>query len=171
MLFRSFTFYGERQLEYSVSSNGLLQLWPTLVGMPSANLNNVGIPNAEAPNRFIAAFWDDLFPLPAAMGMPASSVLTRSFGTAPARRFVVQWTNFAVYDDQTARLTLQAKLFEGSNAIELHYCTLTPGRMANRVTGESATIGIESPDGRGGVQHAFNRANAVNTMSALRFTP
>jgi hypothetical protein len=43
--------------------------------------------------------------------------------------------------------------------------------MANRVTGESATVGIESPDGRAGRQHSFNRAMAVNTGTALRFTP
>jgi hypothetical protein len=166
-----FIFYGERQLEYSVSSNGLVQLWPSLMGSPSTSFNNVAIPTPDPPNRFIAAFWDDLFPLPASMGMPASSVLTRTLGTAPNRRFVIQWTNYSIYDDQRARLTFQAKLFEGSNAIELHYCTLTPGMQPNRASGESATIGIESPDGRAGVQFAFNRANAVNTMNALRFTP
>ncbi|MFO0604088.1 MAG: hypothetical protein U0324_12980 [Polyangiales bacterium] len=167
----AFTFYGERELEYSVSSNGLIQLWPNLMGAPTNSYGNVGIPNTEAPNRYIAAFWDDLFPLGASMGMPASSVLTRTLGAAPNRRFVIQWTGFSVFDDQTARLTLQAKLFEGTNVIELHYCTLTPGMMATRTSGDSATVGIESPDGRAGLQHSFNRANAVNTMNGIRFTP
>ena len=98
-------------------------------------------------------------------------MLTRTLGAAPNRRFVIQWANFTVFDDQRARMTMQVKLFEGANAIELHYCTLTPGMMANRVTGESATVGIESPDGRAGRQHSFNRAMAVNTGTALRFTP
>ena len=166
-----FTFYNQRQLEFSVSSNGLVQLWPTLIGMPSNSFDNVAIPNAAGPNGFIAAFWDDLFPLAGAMGMPGSSVLTRTLGTAPNRRFVIQWTNFTIYDDQRARMTMQVKLFEGAQAIELHYCTLTPGMMTDRITGNSATVGIESPDGMAGRQHSFNRAMSVNTTTAYRFTP
>lgn len=165
------TFYGQRELEYSVSTNGLVQLWPTLMGTASNSFNNVAIPNAEAPNGYIAAFWDDLFPVAATMGMPASSVLTRTLGAAPNRRFVIQWANFSVFDDQRARMTMQVKLFEGSNAIEVHYCALTPGMMTNRITGESATVGVESPDGRSGRQHSFNRAMSVNTMMGIRFAP
>jgi hypothetical protein len=160
-----FTFYGERQLEYAVSSNGLLQLFPTLMGVPTNTYDNQPIPTAAAPNRFVAAFWDDLLPI---MG---SSVVTRTLGAAPNRRFVVQWTNFSVFGDDSARMTFQAKLFETSNAIELHYCTLTAGMMGGRITGDSATIGIESADGVGGRQHSHNTATSVSTTAAFRFAP
>lgn len=160
-----FVFFGERQLEYSVSSNGLVQLWPSLAGMPSASLDNTAIPNAAAPNRFIAAFWDDLFP---EMG---SQALTRTLGTAPNRRFVVQWTNFSNYNDRMARMTFQAKLFETTNVIELHYCAITPGAMPPLATGSSATIGIENADGTRGRQHSHNTAMSVSAMTGLRFTP
>jgi hypothetical protein len=66
---------------------------------------------------------------------------------------------------------MQAKLFETTGVIELHYCTLTPGAMAPLVTGSSATIGIESPDGRNGRMHSHERAMAVSATTALRFTP
>ncbi|MFO0650875.1 MAG: hypothetical protein U0326_31915 [Polyangiales bacterium] len=161
----AFTLYGERELEFAVSSNGLLQLFPSLMGATTNTYDNQPIPTAAAPNRFVAAFWDDLLPV---MG---STVTTRTFGTAPARRFVVQWGSFAIFGDDTARLTFQAKLFEGSNAIELHYCTLTPGMMTGRATGDSATIGIESADGASGVQHSHNAAMSVSTTAAIRFTP
>jgi len=161
----AFTFYDERELEYAVSSNGLLQLFPTLMGTTTNTYDNQPIPTAAAPNRFVAAFWDDLLPV---MG---SSVLTRTIGTAPNRRFVVQWTNFSVFGDDTARMTFQAKLFETSNAIELHYCTLTAGMMGGRITGDSATIGIESADGVGGRQHSYNAATSVSTTAAFRFAP
>ena len=158
-------FFGERQLEYSVNSNGLVQLWPSLTGMPSASLDNTAIPNAGGPNRFIAAFWDDLFP---EMG---SQALTRTLGTAPNRRFVVQWTNFSNYNDRMARMTFQAKLFETTNVIELHYCAITPGAMPPLATGSSATIGIENADGTRGLQHSNNTAMSVSATTGLRFTP
>lgn len=161
----AFTLYGERELEFAVSSNGLLQLFPTLAGTTTNTYDNQPIPTAATPNRFVAAFWDDLLPV---MG---STVITRTLGAAPNRRFVVQWGAFAIYGDDAARLTFQAKLFEGTNAIELHYCTLTPGMMTGRATGDSATIGVESADGASGLQHSHNAAMSVSTTSAIRFTP
>ncbi len=159
------TFFGENELEYSVSSNGLFQLYPTLTGTPSNSYTNVAIPTAGAPDRFLAPFWDDLFPV---MG---SSVLIRTLGTAPNRRHVVQWTSFAHYADMTARLTFQAKVFETTNVIEFHYCTLTAGAMAPLVTGSSATIGIENVAGTSGRQHSFDTAMSVSAANAIRFTP
>ena len=160
-----FEFYGERELEYSVSTNGLLQLFPTLMATPSTAYENQPIPTAAPPSRFVAPFWDDLVP------SPTSRVLVRTVGTAPDRRFVVQWTDFAPFGDSRARITMQAHLFEGSDAIEMHYCALTPGMLAGRVTGDSATVGIESPDGSAGRQHSFNTPMSVSTTTALRYTP
>lgn len=159
------TFFGQRMLEYSVSSNGLVQLFPAIAGaMPSNSYGNVAIPERGAPSGFVAAFWDDLLPV---MG---SRVLTRTLGVAPDRRFVVQWTQFAFFGDDRARLTFQAKLFEGG-AVELHYCSITPGADAPRAAGGSATVGIESPDGSTGRQHSFNDPTGVSTARALRFVP
>ncbi len=161
----AFTLYGERELEFAVSSNGLLQLFPTLMGTTTNTYDNQPIPTAATPNAFIAAFWDDLLPV------AGSAVTTRTFGTAPSRRFVVQWGGFAIFGDDRARLTFQAKLFEGTNAVELHYCTLTAGAMTGRAAGDSATIDIESPGGTSGVEHSYNAAISASTTAAIRFTP
>ena len=160
------TFFGQRMLEYSVSSNGLVQLFPAITGaMPSNSYGNTAIPERGVPNGFIAAFWDDLLPV---MG---SRVVTRTLGAAPDRRFVVQWTQYAIFGDDRARLTFQAKLFEGAGAIELHYCSITAGADAPRATGGSATVGIESPDGSAGRQHSFNDPTGISTARAMRFVP
>jgi hypothetical protein len=160
------TFFGQRMLEYSVSSNGLLQLHPLIAGaMPSNSFSNVAIPDRAVPNGFIAAFWDDL------IAVTSSRVVTRTLGAAPDRRFVVQWTQFAFYGDDRARLTFQAKLFEGSGAIEVHHCAITAGADAMRATGGSATVGIESLDGSAGRQHSFDDATGISTARAMRFVP
>jgi len=78
---------------------------------------------------------------------------------------------FSFYNDRMARLTFQAKLFETTGVIELHYCTLTPGMNAGFATGSSATIGVESPDGRSGRMHSHERAMSISTTSAIRFSP
>jgi hypothetical protein len=160
-----FTFFGERVLEYSVSTNGLVQLWPTLMGTPSTAFDNVPIPTPAEPNGFIAAWWDDL------LSHMGARVLTRTRGTAPNRRFVVQWTGYSFYNDNTARMTFQAKLFETSNVIEVHYCSVTPGMNAGFATGSSASVGMESGTGRTGLQHSFNTAMSISTATALRWTP
>ena len=160
------TFFGQRMLEYSASTNGLLQLFPVIAGAPpSSSFDNAAIPTRAAPNGFIAALWDDL------VAVAGSRVVTRTLGATPDRRFVIQWTQFAFYGDDRARLTFQAKLFEGSGAIEVHYCALTAGMDAPRAAGGSATVGVESPDGTSGRQHSFNDATGLSTARAIRFVP
>ena len=69
-------------------------------------------------------------------------------------------------------MNFQVKLFETTNVVEFHYCSLDPGTgLATAVSGSGATIGLENTAGTEGVQHSFNTANSVNTTDALRFTP
>lgn len=160
------TFFGRPMTAYSASSNGFLQLHASVASAATANVfENVPIPTAAAPNGLVAAFWDDLVPL------SGSRVQAHAFGSAPDRRFVLQWAGFAFPRDVRARLTFQVKLFEGSGAVEVHHCELAPGTDAPRATGSSATVGVESPDGAAGRQHSFNDAAALSTTRALRFTP
>lgn len=161
----TFPFFGAPQLEYTVSTNGLLQLFPSLPATGNNTLENAAIPTPGAPDGFVAAFWDDLF------AESTSQASTRVFGATPSRRFVVEWRGFSNYNDRAARMTFQAKLFETTGVIELHYCAITAGMMAPLATGGSATVGIESPDGRSGRQHSFNTPMSVSTAGALRYTP
>jgi hypothetical protein len=131
---------------------------------PSIADVNVAMPNNRAPNGLVAPFWDDLAPVD-----ETSDVRVATLGRAPARRLVVQWTNWQVIGDTASRLVFQTKLFEGTNVIEHHYCAATPARALP--LGASATIGVESLDGASAVGIAHNRFNAVDPANAYRLAP
>ena len=117
-------------------------------------------------NNIVATFWDDLNTN--AMSTARAEVL----GSAGSRRFVIEWGGYGFYSAGsigTERLTFQAKLFEGTNVIELHYCTLAAnGGTAGDVTGVASTIGVENATGSEAIVHS---PAPVNTTNALRFTP
>ncbi len=161
----AFDFFGSAVTHYNATSNALVQLWPSAAGVGSTAYINVAIPTAAEPSNFIAAFWDDLVP-----GM--GRVVTNTTGTAPNRVFTVQWTTFSLLRDAGSRLTFQAQLYETSDVIELHYCTLTPGTVdVPGATGGGATVGLENPGGTLGFQHSIDTAMSVGTVNGIRFTP
>ena len=159
----AFTYFGTAVDHYSVATNGYLQLWTGATGTPSAVYANDPIPTSALTN-FVAPLWDDLD-----VNAPAS-VRTATFGTAPTRRFVTEWNNAAFHGDSMSVLRFQAKLFETTNVIEFHYCTLTPSDDT-RASGDSATVGIENTAGDVGVQHSNDTAASISTATAIRFTP
>ncbi len=162
------TFFGDAATRWSMSSNGLLQLYAATGGSASTAYSNYGIPDAdEEPDGFVAPFWDDLRTVDDDDNQIATA-RTITIGTTPARRFVTQWTNFTD-GDGLIRLTFQAKLFEGTNVIELHYCSITAGN--GRASGNSATIGAESLTSEFGTQVSYDTADAVVTGRAYRLTP
>lgn len=158
------TYFGAAATHYSVSSNGYLQLWPSAAGEAAITERNVAFPTVGQPDGTVAPFWDDLIPFD-----ETTDVRVAALGTAPRRRFVVQWTRWQVVGDTASDLTFQAKLFEGTNVVEFHYCTVTPARTLP--LGAAASIGLESLDGRDGVTTALNRLNAVDPTNAFRYTP
>ena len=87
----------------------------------------------------------------------------------------VEWFDTAQYvagAPGLERLTFQVQLYETTNVVEFHYCTLNAnGATSGFVTGNSATVGIEALNGTSGTQHSSNQMNAINTMSGIRFTP
>jgi cysteine-rich repeat protein len=159
----AFSFFGTAVTHYSVTSNGFVQLWTSATGAPSTTYINAAIADTAPPNGMIAPFWDDLNVVAG-----TSTLRSRIVGTAPNRRFVIEWGSFIPFGVPGDSLRFQAWLREGSSQIELHYCSLTGSA---RSTGESATIGLESLDGTSGVPVSFNTASAVTTGSGYRFTP
>jgi hypothetical protein len=113
--------HGAAASHYALTSNGILQLFPNAMGTASTSFSNATIPASGTPNNYIAPFWDDL----RTAGSMTVGARVATLGTAPNRRFVAQWTDFTLPLDETARLTFQAKVFETTNVIEFHYCTLT----------------------------------------------
>ena len=167
-----FNFFGTAVTNYSVTSNGFAQLWPSATGTPSTSASPTAIPSSSGPNNMVAVFWDDL--INAASG---TTVKTLTTGAMPNRKFTIEWANFSLYDQTTMgagpeRLTFQAQLYETTNVIEYHYCTLAANAGdAPRTTGGAAAVGVENAAGTSGVQHSFNTTGSVSTANAIRFTP
>ncbi len=163
----AFDYFRSPVTHFSASSNGFVQLWPSATGTPSSSAGNAAIPSTATPNGYVAAFWDDLAPPSAG----ASDVRVLDVAAAP-RHFTVQWTNWQFFLSTGSVLTFQAQFFETSNVIQFHYCTLTPASATDtRITGSSATIGLENLTGSTGVPFEYNTASSVTAATALVFTP
>ena len=155
----SFDLHGQTYQNLTISSNGLL-IFGSNIGYNA--YSNVSIPNAAAPNNFIAAYWDDLNP---AVG---GQIYTLVDGTAPNRRFTVAWVDvphFSAGDAATFEITLH----EASNEIDTQYLDTLFGNP-NVDSGKSATVGLENATGTDGLQISYNSATITNN-SAYRITP
>jgi V8-like Glu-specific endopeptidase len=142
----NFKFYGNTKTEVYVGSNGLVLFSPI-----SGNFyTNASIPNAENPNEFIAAFWDDLD------GSSQGTVYYKQDGG----RFIVQFTNWQKYSG-TGSLTFQVVL-HSSGKILIYYNNMN-------ATLTSATVGIENADASIGLQVAYN-ASYIHNDLALQFS-
>jgi len=142
----------------SIATNGFL----SFESLSSAEFQNGPLPgqvverdsgtNGIIPASLIAPFWDDLI-------MKSDSTVTmRTFGFEPNRRFVVQWSNMSVLDedgrDQNSSLTFEVVLFEGSNDIQFVYGNISGPRS----DGSSATIGLQDLKRVTAVQTGFNES-------------
>ncbi|MCX6875774.1 MAG: choice-of-anchor D domain-containing protein [Verrucomicrobia bacterium] len=150
----SFSFYGTAYTTCDLCSNGFLAFNNT-----SNQWNNQSIPNPAVPNAMIAGWWDDLDP------GQAGTVYYKTLGSAPNRRFIVQFQAVEERSFASNLNTFQFKLFEGSNKIEIHYQTLAIS------AGNTATIGIENATGTVGLQYSFGGLPALARPFALRFAP
>jgi hypothetical protein len=157
----SVAYFGDAMTQFSVSSSGFVQLFGAPGGQPTSPVFlNAPIPTTAPPNGMIAAYWDDLV-----LADPSARAAVLTSGTSPNRHFTIEWKNLTRTMDPTSRLTFQAKVFETTNVIEIHYCALT------NASGETASIGIENATGALGVQAGYYRAGIATTSSAYRFTP
>ncbi len=148
-----FTFFGNTYGAIGIASNGYLTF-----GEDISDLSNDPIPTATLPNDMIAGLWDDLAP----NSDPNANVYYQTSGMAPNRTFTVQWDRvpqFANTDDNT----FQVVLYEGSNAIEIRYKSVTPEGFAG-----DYTIGIENADGTDGIEVD---ATGVAAGTCVRFEP
>ena len=105
-------------------------------------------------------------PLWANLDITRSSTATihvRTLGSAPTRRFVVQWSDVPLAADPASRLTFQVALFEGTGTIELRYQSLRngDGSTGGAAGGGTATIGVEDCAGLQGLLVARNAPGAV----------
>jgi subtilisin family serine protease len=156
----AFRFFGSDQTSLKVSSNGYL-----VFGSSAASAwSNVRLPDSALPNGIVAPFWDDL--TLSAQG----AIWYRTVGTAPNRRFVVEWVGVPHYFDD-GDSTFEAILEESSGDIVFQYQDVDFGDPFENYA-VSATIGIEDTAGIVGRTFSVNQASlgSYERAKALRLS-
>lgn len=147
----SFDFYGSAYTMAAVQSNGTLTFTNAYL-----TLGNVCLPRTTGtPDRFIAAYWDDLDP-----GNPGGNTWHQTTGTAPNRKFIAQWDTER-YSSTPNRAVFQVVLNEGTNNVEVCYPDAVFG-SSTYDNGRSATSGIQGPGSS--LQFSCNTASLTNGL-------
>ncbi len=149
-----FTLYGQTYDTATVTPKGYIALSASPV-----NYINTPIPDPATPNATLYALWDDL------VVDAGASVRTQVVGTAPNRKFVVEWRDVQFFEQPNLRARFEMVLSE-TGQILFQY--LDPSGDP-RQQGNSATIGIENDKGTVGFQYSVNEAT-VTPGTGILFT-
>ncbi len=159
-----FTFYGNTYHQVNISANGFVAF--DSIPQYGGCCEGAVIPFAgDAPyNNLIAIAWTDL------NSSNTGDIRAETQGTAPHRKFVVQYNNVQEYFNGPSHVTAQLVLAEGSNDITIY--TFSENILTFATTPYHAvTQGIENADGTeaefvpGRVHSAFALTN-----DAVRFS-
>ncbi|MEO0849486.1 MAG: carbohydrate-binding protein, partial [Cyanobacteria bacterium J06648_1] len=151
----SFDFYGEANDTVNISSNGYLTFDDILTDY---DYQNNPITSSYNLSNFIAPFWDDL--------NPGYSGSIYHHYDAEQNRFIVQYQDIARYEVEDG-LTFQT-ILNADGSIVYQYNNLDAAV-------DSATVGLENPNGDAGLQIVHNNQNDENPYLvnelAIEFTP
>lgn len=127
----------------------------------SQTSNSSTLPDAHGGNALAAALWQDLMP-----AADTGSLRTALIGTAPERKFVIEWHDFyREWDSAKTKFSFEMIIGE-DQTITYNYLNLP----ADRIAAAEATVGIESPGGRVGLQYQANEP-LVQNGQAITFHP
>jgi hypothetical protein len=130
-----FSFYGNTYNKLNLYSNGFVTFGPAVKDRDGFYRGGV-IASSANPNNLIAFAWMDWSPQ-----VPLDGVRYETRGTAPNRRFILQFTDVPEYHS-TGRVTSQLVLSEGSNDITIYTKSMSISNSGNKWT-----QGIENADG------------------------
>jgi hypothetical protein len=153
-----FTFYGQAYNTAFVATNGYVNFLAL-----NATVTNASVPSTGTPNAAIFSYWDDLF-------IDASaSVRTELLGTAPNRRFVIEWRNARYFNDNVRRIDVNLVLYENGQILAQSRNLADDGRER----GNSATLGIENATGTVGLLYSFNQPvlGIEPAVNSIRYRP
>jgi RHS repeat-associated protein len=156
----AFTFYGQSYTSAWIDTNGQLDF----VDPGGSHASDCqALPNPAAPNGGVNAYCDDL------MVDASAGVYTATLGTAPARRFVVEWRNIHRYSGSPDdRFSISATLHEDTGEIVTNYSGIDPANTAE--SGDHALVGIENANGTAAEQYS-NDEPILATDTAVVFRP
>jgi extracellular elastinolytic metalloproteinase len=156
-----FTFYGQTYNRVYVCTNGFVEFAGP--GTTNCSSSNGTIPGTARPNGAIYPFWDDLFV------DALASIRTELKGTAPNRRFVIEFRNLHFSGDISRRVDFNTILLENGQVLMQHRNIADDGRER----GNSATIGIEMHTGTVALMYSLNTAalTVEPGVTTIRYTP
>jgi hypothetical protein len=148
-----FSFYGATYSQVFISSNGFLSFLP---GQGEGCCGEGAFPDPLAPNAIVTGLWGHYHP-------NFTSIRYQTLGSAPARRFVVQFTD--VSNSNSGSLdTFEIILEEGSNEMLVQYASAVSGSFSSTIGG------IENQTGSEGLRWAGpGDVSLVN--QAVRYAP
>jgi hypothetical protein len=156
-----FTFYGETYSRARLCTNGFLEF----VGPTTTNCSasNAGIPTTGRPNGAVYGFWDDLFV------DAQASIRADVRGSAPNRRFVIEFRNVHFFEDTSRRIDFNLVLHENGEILTQFRNIADDGRER----GNSATLGLENGTGTDALRFSFNETllEAEPGVTSVRYTP
>jgi hypothetical protein len=134
----SFTYFENTYQSVKVSSNGFVQFGP-YPGIITHNFN-YPLPSPNIPVNAIYLAGIDLDP-------SINSVRHKTIGTAPNRIFILEYLNVSIWSCFENKFTGQLRLYEGSNAIEMHITEFTGCGEDEPVWNGFAIQGIQNAAG------------------------
>jgi hypothetical protein len=147
----TFRYYGQESSFLRIGNNGAL-----LFGAQTGDVSYLNQPLSIAIDNLIAPYWDDL-------DADYGWVAYKTVGSAPQRRFVVEWFNRPHYSYGVTGITFELILYEGSNNIKFQYQDVFfDSDFVDR--GSSATVGIRGHD-QAYLQFSFNQQSLVNGLA------
>jgi hypothetical protein len=146
-----FDFYGTNYNELFVSSNGFLTFSN---GGDNGCCSGGLLPNSDLPNNLIAFAWNDLNP---ELG---GTIGYTTIGTSPDRIFVLDFSDIQ-HSGGGSPVSVQVKLFESSNLIEIH-------STQNESNGTPMTMGLENGTGTEALSPPNRNANASFSVNNER---
>jgi hypothetical protein len=162
-------FYGGTSTALCVSNDGVIN-WDDdgcTTPFPGSNPDPGFSFNQNLPTRYgvnkptiIAPMWGDLDDGP-------GNIYTQTFGTAPNRRFVVQWNNLYSYIIAKTAATFQVVFEEASDTIRFEYRDTAFGNDADN--GNWATVGLQGDANGVYTTYSFLQPS-LRPNSAIRWT-
>ncbi len=147
----SFNFQGQMYDKVNVSSNGILLFRDIPAGNSDGYPSAGPMPSRSNPNNIIPLAWTDW-----QHDMVPDLIGWETRGTAPNRKFIIQYNNIPEYSSNTApgavwpgagRLTGQIVLSEGSNDITIYTNDVATNQAAPPLERHVITQGIKNADG------------------------
>lgn len=135
-----FEFYGRTFENVFISAEGFLAF--RNIEFDFVNLLQRSIPNPLTINDFVALAWNNM------RFTAGSKIRHKTSGTAPQRKFIVEFLDMAQDGDISKRVSGQIILYETFNRIELHIARIDASPLAKIIAGienGTGTAGIALP--------------------------